>query len=55
MDVSVQSDALRRAETSQGSFGKVCVVVSDDVVWYAIPGGDVGGESYLGSQILPPV
>ena len=34
-----------RAETSQGSFGKVCAVVDDDVVWYVIPDGDVGDAS----------
>ena len=31
---------------SQGSFGKVCAIVGDDAMWYAIPSGDVGDESY---------
>ena len=35
-----------RAKTSQGTFGKVCAVVGDDVVRYAVPSSDVGDERH---------
>ena len=35
----------------QGAFGKVCAVVGDDAVWYAIPDGDVGDESHSSRTI----
>ena len=47
----VQSDALRRAETGQGAFGKVCAVVSDDAVRYAVPSRDVDDESHCSRTI----
>ena len=47
----VQSDALRRAKMGQGTFGKVCAIVGDDAVWYAIPDGDVGDESHSSRTI----
>ncbi len=34
------------ASTGQGAFGEICVVVGDDVVWYAVSNCDIGNESH---------